>query len=120
MTGRQQVTRLRETAICGLLRILAMLPFAPSAYLFYRIFPQCITFPEGFGCQNLLSTMLIAPLVVLVGPITHDEQDPITPWPGVFLTAGLMAAAWWGASQLLRIGIRAIRRRCSLPIEPES
>jgi hypothetical protein len=112
--------RLKEAAVCGLLRILAMLPFAPSAYAFYRVFPQCIAFPEGFGCQNLLSIMLLAPIAVLIGPITHDEEDPINPWPGVFLTAALMATAWWGASQLLRIGIRAVRRRRSPPIEPTS
>jgi hypothetical protein len=119
MTRRQWMARVGEAAICGLLRILIMLPFAPWVWAYYRFLPECIPFKEGSACQDLLSIVLVAPLAVLTGPIAHEEEDPINPWPGVFLTAALMAAAWWGANHLLRIGIRAIRRRRSPPIGPK-
>jgi hypothetical protein len=113
------VVKLKGAAISVSLRILAMLPFAPSAYGFTIKLLQCFAFPGGWACQHILWAIPLAPLALLIGPIAHDEEDPINPWPRILLTAALMATAWWGASQLLRIGIRAIRRRRSLPIEPK-
>jgi hypothetical protein len=36
---------------------------------------------------------MFAPFAVIFGPIAHDAEDPINPWPGVLLTAFLIAVA---------------------------
>jgi hypothetical protein len=111
MTKPKRMAKLKDTAITASLLTLVMLPFAPSAYAFYRIVPECFASPEGWGCEHLPAIMLVAPLAIFIGPITHDEDPPLNPWPGVLLTAALLAAIWWIASQLVRISIEAVRLR---------
>jgi hypothetical protein len=90
---------------------LIVLPFAPSMWGLYCVAPYCLggkfVPEEGGTAACFIKSAFIAPLAMILGPIAHDEEDPINPWPGVLLTALLLA----GLVTVLRAALAAIQQR---------
>jgi hypothetical protein len=83
------------------LRVLVMLPLAPSVYALCKVGVYCISDPSDWACQNLVSVALDAPFFAVFGPLAHDEEPPVTLWPEVLLTAALLAVVWWAICRFL-------------------
>lgn len=88
--------------IFAVLRVVVMLPFAPSVYSLCTVGPVCFKYPGSWVCHNLVPIALAAPLVLIFGSITYDEDPPINPWRGIVVTAVAMAVIWWAASYFVR------------------
>lgn len=89
-------------SISAALRVIVMLPFAPSVYAFSTSARTCFAYPTSWVCHDLLMIALVAPLSLIFGPLSHDDAPPRTPWPEILLTAMLMAIVWWAASRLVK------------------
>jgi len=70
------------------------LPFSPSVWAVSQFGTRCLT-PE-LGSESagdcLTHMVLLAPFYVLFGPIAHEEEESPNPWPGVLLTALILAS----------------------------
>lgn len=77
-------------------------PLSPSVWMVGRFGGNCFALP--FSAEDTVTCLapgiLWAPFYVLFGSLAHDAEDPPSPWPGVPITALLLAitfqalAAW--------------------------
>jgi hypothetical protein len=110
-----QVSVLRKLAICTALRVLIMLPFAPSVYAVSINALDCFAHPGLWICNKLPMLALFAPFLAVFGPIGEDAEDPPSPWPEIFLSALVMALVWWAGSWLVRRFVPMNRSPLSIP-----
>jgi hypothetical protein len=62
---------------------------SPGIYFLMITWPRCHAL--GGSC---LTDFVIAPLILVLGPIAHEEREPPSPYPGIFLIAVAIVLIW--------------------------
>jgi hypothetical protein len=96
--------RLAAWTRCVALWFMLVLPFSPSVWAVSLFGHRCFT--PALGSESAGDCMAhlvsLAPFYVLFGPIAHDEEEPPNPWPGVLLTALILAILFqWISTRMI-------------------